>query len=239
MKRRVRSPKQGSASGMLDLNDRRTLLLCGAATAGAATVWLARRQLTSSALQASSAPTSFESYLRNKDVGRKAAPPQRFAATSFEAYLRQPSATVAAAAAAPTAAAAAASAPAAPPADAKPVTVLYGTEYGFSREVAERACDALRGAGFWPQLLDMAGLPRGLPALASHQALLVVCSTQGDGVPPTEARDFCEWLAGSGAPQLGGAVRFSVCALGDRWAPAVRYASPGSCRHAVRLASLM
>ncbi len=38
---------------------------------------------------------------------------------------------------------------------------------------------------------------------------------QGDGVPPTEAREFCDWLGSSAAPRLGG-LPFSVCALGDK-----------------------
>ena len=40
-----------------------------------------------------------------------------------------------------------------------------------------------------------------------------VCA-QGDGVPPSEAREFCDWLAGGSAPKLAG-LSFSVCALGD------------------------
>ena len=63
----------------------------------------------------------------------------------------------------------------------------------------------------------MADHPQGLP-LPRHQALLVVCSTQGDGVPPAEARDFCEWLH-SAAPAAGGplaGLAYSVCALGDK-----------------------
>ncbi len=122
---------------------------------------------------------------------------------------------------------AAASSAVAAPADAIPITVLFGTEYGFSKEVAEKACERLRaavppassgGASYWPRLFDMADLPGGLPGMAegSHQALLVVCSTQGDGVPPTEAREFCDWLSSGAAPQLGVAVHYSVCALGDR-----------------------
>jgi sulfite reductase (NADPH) flavoprotein alpha-component len=67
----------------------------------------------------------------------------------------------------------------------------------------------------------MADCPEGLP-LERHQALLIVCSTQGDGVPPGEARDFCDWLhspaAAAGGPGALGALRYSVCALGDRWA---------------------
>lgn len=37
---------------------------------------------------------------------------------------------------------------------------------------------------------------------------------QGDGVPPSEAREFCDWLGGASAPRLPG-LAFSVCALGD------------------------
>lgn len=40
-----------------------------------------------------------------------------------------------------------------------------------------------------PKLIDMGDYPSGYD-LASEQCLFVVCSTQGDGVPPAEARDF-------------------------------------------------
>ena len=65
-----------------------------------------------------------------------------------------------------------------------------------------------------PIVVDMAEHEDGLPALASQQALFVVCSTQGDGVPPAEARGFCTWLSKLGASEFDG-VPFSVCALGD------------------------
>jgi sulfite reductase (NADPH) flavoprotein alpha-component len=189
----------------------------GAAAAAGATLWLVRRRAAASG-GSDPLATGFEAYLKNKEVGRKPEDQKQanHAPTSFEAYLRQPAAAPASGGGG---VAASAAAPAAPP-TAKPVTLLYGTEYGFSKEVAERAAAALRsadgGAAFWPSLLDMADLPQGLPSLPACQALLVVCSTQGDGVPPTEARDFCDWLASGDAPALGGAVRFSVCALGDR-----------------------
>lgn len=169
-------------SSLVDsLSERRGLVLAAAGGAAAA-LWLARRA-SASAPNTAAAPaaTSFDAYLKNREVGKKA--PQmakpKFAATSFEAYLRQPAPTAASTAAA---AGAAARGPAAPP-DAKPITVLFGTEYGFSKEVAEKACEALKGAGYWPQLLDMAELPHGLPGLGApessrHQALLLVCSTQ-------------------------------------------------------------
>ena len=37
---------------------------------------------------------------------------------------------------------------------------------------------------------------------------------KGDGVPPSEAREFCDWLGSSAAPMLPN-PSFSVCALGD------------------------
>lgn len=42
------------------------------------------------------------------------------------------------------------------------------------------------------------------------------CHPQGDGVPPTEAREFCEWLFKGGAGKLGAELAYSVCALGDK-----------------------
>eukprot|EP00878_Enallax_costatus_P020855 GHUV01022062.1.p1 GENE.GHUV01022062.1~~GHUV01022062.1.p1 ORF type:complete len:138 (+),score=26.62 GHUV01022062.1:243-656(+) len=36
------------------------------------------------------------------------------------------------------------------PLDAVPVTVIYGTEYGFAREIAEKLCQQLKDTGkFW------------------------------------------------------------------------------------------
>lgn len=41
-------------------------------------------------------------------------------------------------------------------------------------------------------------------------------SVQGDGVPPSEARGFCDWLESGEAPLLPG-TSYSVCALGDTY----------------------
>ncbi|KAK9827800.1 hypothetical protein WJX74_002636 [Apatococcus lobatus] len=97
-----------------------------------------------------------------------------------------------------------------------PVMVLVGTEYGFAEEVAEKLCQALQAKlpQYWAEVVKMADHPHGLD-LSQQQAVLVACSTQGDGVPPAEAREFCEWL--QGAPGLEAQTpNFSVCALGDR-----------------------
>ena len=73
-----------------------------------------------------------------------------------------------------------------------------------------------------PKLVDMADCPEGCD-LAGEQLVLAACSTQGDGVAPAEAREFCDWLQSVAAPKLQGTA-FAVCALGDRWA----------CRHESR-----
>jgi sulfite reductase (NADPH) flavoprotein alpha-component len=63
-------------------------------------------------------------------------------------------------------------------------------------------------------LENMGDHPEGYD-LSSEQVLLAACSTQGDGVPPSEAREFCEWLSAGRAGALP-ALAYSVLALGDR-----------------------
>ncbi|KAK9905499.1 hypothetical protein WJX75_000993 [Coccomyxa subellipsoidea] len=155
---------------------------------------------------------NFSAFLKRPEQAQK---PVRQAA-SFSSFLRkQPGqAEPAAAAATESPTDAESIIEAGPGPEQKPVTVLYGTEYGFSKEIAEKLLGKLKESGaLWPRLLDMAEHPEGYP-LEAEQALLVVCSTQGDGVPPSEAREFCDWLAGPAAPKLAG-LNFSICALGD------------------------
>ena len=96
--------------------------------------------------------------------------------------------------------------------------MLYGTEYGFAREIAAKVAAALRVLRIRATVVDMAAVPSGMPlaadAVGAAQAALFICSTHGDGVPPPEARDFFDWLASDAAPKLAG-LPFSVCALGD------------------------
>ncbi len=98
------------------------------------------------------------------------------------------------------------------------VLVLYGTEYGFAREIAAKVATALRAQRIRASVKDMAEVPSGIPLAANtdgaSQAALLICSTHGDGVPPPEAREFFDWLASGAAPKLAG-LPFSVCALGD------------------------
>lgn len=76
-------------------------------------------------------------------------------AASFSSFLRkQPNQAqaqpAAAAAAAPAGADCRAAADAGPAPEQKPVAVLYGTEYGFSKEIAEKLVGKLKDCGqFW------------------------------------------------------------------------------------------
>ena len=196
------------------------MLYASAALAGCGllAVLLKERRKRSGTLQSNRSPTNFESYLQrhidNPSLEERNSLSQH-APTSFEAYLRQAVPSPSLTGDGVMAESFEEEEENVPPPGAKVVTVLYGTEFGFSREVAETVCDELKSTGvFWPEVVDMAQHPNGLP-LQHAQALLVVCSTQGDGVPPTEARGFCRWLLSDKAPSLEG-VPFSVCALGDR-----------------------
>ena len=55
----------------------------------------------------------------------------------------------------------------------------------------------------------------GATPLGPEKALVLICSTQGDGVAPSEARKFVDWFASGAAPKLAG-THFTVAALGDK-----------------------
>mmetsp|Transcript_6969 Transcript_6969/g.21204 ORF Transcript_6969/g.21204 Transcript_6969/m.21204 type:complete len:632 (+) Transcript_6969:192-2087(+) len=96
--------------------------------------------------------------------------------------------------------------------------ILYGTEYGFSKEVAKKTAEALseRFPLLSPRVLNM--LHHEMLDLSKEQLCLVCCSTTGDGVVPTEAKPFHEALQGVTAGVLGN-LPFSVLALGDQGYP--------------------
>lgn len=148
--------------------------------------------------------TGFHSFL-------KEVPQAHRDATSFGAFLKAP----ASAAAVVSSNAASQQVYKGPKASDVVISVLFGTEYGFSKEVAERVAAAITACGsYWVKLLDMADHADGLD-LSKEQAVIAVCSTQGDGVAPTEAREFCDWLGSDAAPALP-STPFAVCALGDK-----------------------
>ena len=125
------------------------------------------------------------------------------------AYARSPGAALAGEAAVP---AAASAAPAARSEPAARLAVVYGSQTGNSKRVAERLGRAAEAAGLAVRVYAARDYP--LKDLARERYLTVVTSTQGDGDPPDDARSFIEYLLGKRAPRLE-QLAFSVLALGD------------------------
>lgn len=92
------------------------------------------------------------------------------------------------------------------------LTVLYGSQTGNARRLAERVARRAAEAGLDVRLLATGDYPR--QELAGERLLLAVISTQGDGDPPEDAQGFMEFLASRRAPALPD-LRFAVLALGD------------------------
>ncbi|HEV2538187.1 MAG TPA: assimilatory sulfite reductase (NADPH) flavoprotein subunit [Frateuria sp.] len=96
--------------------------------------------------------------------------------------------------------------------DAPRLTILYGSQTGNAKRVAEQFASRSEAAGLPVRLARADGYPQRDLAKETH--LLVVISTQGDGEPPDDARGFVEFLAGKRAPRLTG-LRYAVLGLGD------------------------
>ncbi len=103
-------------------------------------------------------------------------------------------------------------APAARPEPAASVTVLYGSQTGNGRRVAERLGRSLEAAGLRATVVNTADYsPK---QLAREQFVYLVASTHGDGDPPDDARALFEFITGRRAPRLE-SLAFAVLALGD------------------------
>ncbi|MTT31771.1 assimilatory sulfite reductase (NADPH) flavoprotein subunit [Terrilactibacillus sp. BCM23-1] len=92
------------------------------------------------------------------------------------------------------------------------ITILFGTDTGNSKRLAETFSQKLENQNFNVSFSSMEDFkPK---SIKNVQDLLIVTSTHGDGDPPDNALSFHEFLHGKKAPKLEG-VRFSVLALGD------------------------
>jgi len=104
---------------------------------------------------------------------------------------------------------------AAPAARAEPtarVTVVYGSQTGNSKRIAERLGRAAEAAGLAARVYAAGNYP--VKDLAKERLLVMVVSTQGDGDPPDDARGLIEFLHSRRAPRLE-QLSYSVLALGD------------------------
>ncbi|WP_298445201.1 assimilatory sulfite reductase (NADPH) flavoprotein subunit [uncultured Ferrimonas sp.] len=92
------------------------------------------------------------------------------------------------------------------------LTILYGSQTGNGRSVAQALAQQAQAQGRQVALLSMQEYkPK---QLAKEQQLLLVVSTHGEGDPPDEAIGFHKYLLGQRAPQLD-TLSYSVLALGD------------------------
>lgn len=105
-----------------------------------------------------------------------------------------------------------AQAPAAAPVVAEKITILYGSQSGNSRKLAEKLHAAFEARGQEATLQNMLNY-RG-NQLKKEENLISVISTHGNGEPPDEAIGFFKFLNSAKAPKLDH-VKFSVLALGD------------------------
>jgi sulfite reductase (NADPH) flavoprotein alpha-component len=92
------------------------------------------------------------------------------------------------------------------------LTIVYGSQTGNSRRVAERLAARAEAEGLPVRLLRAGAYP--LRELAQERFLSVVISSQGDGDPPDDAIGFVEFIAGKRAPKLP-QLKFAVLGLGD------------------------
>ena len=94
----------------------------------------------------------------------------------------------------------------------QPATVLYGSQTGNARRVAEALHAQLQAAGVPARLLRADAYP--LREIKDERLLYIAISTQGDGDPPDDALAFVEFLGRKRAPQLP-QLKYAVLALGD------------------------
>lgn len=92
------------------------------------------------------------------------------------------------------------------------MTILYATQGGNARSVAEALAENASSRGFSPRLVSAEQYrPRDL---ARERVLVAVISTQGEGEPPESAHELFKYLKGRKAPQLE-SLQYAVFGLGD------------------------
>lgn len=103
-------------------------------------------------------------------------------------------------------------APVSAPQATEHLSILYGSQTGNSKKVAERAAQAAQASGLNVQLHSMADFRAA--KLKKETWVLLVISTHGEGDPPDSALGFYEELHSKRLSQLS-SLNFSVLALGD------------------------
>ena len=92
------------------------------------------------------------------------------------------------------------------------LTIVYGSQTGNAKRIAEQLAERSEAAGLPVRLVRANAYPQR--ELAQERYLAVVISTQGEGEPPDDARGLVEFIAGKRAPKLP-SLQFAVLGLGD------------------------
>lgn len=97
-------------------------------------------------------------------------------------------------------------------APAATLTVLFGSQTGNAKHVAEDIGAAASAKGFAVKVQDLAEYK--VSNLKNERYLVIVTSTYGEGEPPENAISFYNYLFSKKAPQLS-ELRYAVLGLGD------------------------
>ncbi|MFK5924545.1 MAG: flavodoxin domain-containing protein [Verrucomicrobiota bacterium] len=98
------------------------------------------------------------------------------------------------------------------PAEATPITILWGSQTGTSETLANKFAKLGKKSGLAPTVIDLADFPHEQLVEESH--LIIITSTYGDGEPPDNAANFHQFLHSDSAPKLE-SLNYSVLAIGD------------------------
>lgn len=93
------------------------------------------------------------------------------------------------------------------------LTILYGTETGRSRELAQKLSDKAAFKGIAANVYNMYDYDAG--NLGQEENVAIIVSTHGEGDPPDMAEDFYKFLTSDAASPLDN-LNYSVLALGDK-----------------------
>ncbi|TAL88329.1 MAG: assimilatory sulfite reductase (NADPH) flavoprotein subunit [Candidimonas sp.] len=95
---------------------------------------------------------------------------------------------------------------------ARRLTIVYGSQTGNAKRIAESLSDRTEALGLATRLVRADSYVTR--ELKDEQLLYIVMSTQGEGEPPDDSRSFVEFLLGRRAPKLP-QLKYAVLGLGD------------------------
>lgn len=96
--------------------------------------------------------------------------------------------------------------------EAAPLTIVYGSQTGNARRIAEALAQQATAAGVAARLMRADAYP--VRELRHERLLYLVVSTQGDGEPSDDSRGLFDFLESRRAPRLD-SLRYAVLGLGD------------------------